>query len=73
MGLSIEWLLEFIDAKEETEEYDWTETTWGVFKAYAFFFVISGSVCPTSKSVRKYLYLMSSSLLTHAQRRDSTP
>ncbi len=43
MGLSIEWLLEFIDAfidgdaKEETEEYDCTETTWGVFKAYAFF------------------------------------
>ena len=44
MGLSIEWLLEFfdafidVDAKEETKEYDCTETTWGVFKAYAFFF-----------------------------------
>ncbi len=44
MGFSIESLLEFIDAfidgdgKEETEEYDYcTETTWGVFKAYAFF------------------------------------
>ncbi len=41
MGLSIKWLLEFIDgdAKEETEEYDCRETTWGVFKAYAFFFI----------------------------------
>ncbi len=46
MGLSMEWLLEFIDidalidgdAKEETEEYDCTETSWGVFRAYAFFF-----------------------------------
>ena len=43
MGLSIEWLSEFIDAfidgdaKEETEEYDCTETTWDVLKAYAFF------------------------------------
>ncbi len=41
MSLSIEWLSEFIDAfidgdaKEETEEYDCKETTWGVFKAYA--------------------------------------
>ena len=45
MDLSIEWLSEFIDAfidgdtKEETEEYDCTDTTWGVFKAYAFFFL----------------------------------
>ncbi len=43
MGISIEWLFEFFDAfidgdaKEETEEYDCTETTWGVFKAYAFY------------------------------------
>ncbi len=43
MGISIEWLSEFIDAfidgdaKKETEEYDCTETTWDVFKAYAFF------------------------------------
>ncbi len=42
--ISIEWLSEFIDAfidgdaKEETEEYDCTETTWGVFKAYTFFY-----------------------------------
>ncbi len=40
MGLSIEWLLEFIDgnAKEETKDYDCTETMWGVLKAYAFFY-----------------------------------
>ncbi len=37
MGLSIEWLSEFIDAKDETEEFDCTETTWVVFKEYAFF------------------------------------
>ncbi len=46
MALSIEWLLEFIDAfingdaKEETEEYHCTETTWGVYKAYAFFSIM---------------------------------
>ncbi len=43
---SIEWLLAFIDAftngdaKEETEEYDCTETMWDVFKAYAFFCLV---------------------------------
>ena len=26
------------DAKEETKEFNCTETTWGVFKAYAFFY-----------------------------------
>ncbi len=40
MDLSIEWLLEisyaFTDG-DAKEEYDCTETTWGVFKAYAFF------------------------------------
>ena len=49
MGFSIEWLLEFIDAfidgdalpRKEPEEYDCAETTWGVFKAYAFFFWLS--------------------------------
>ena len=45
MGVSIGWLLKFIDAfidgdsKEETDEYDCAETTWGVFKAYAFFII----------------------------------
>ncbi len=28
------------DAKEESEEYNYTETMWGVFKAYAFFFLV---------------------------------
>ncbi len=43
MGLSIQWLVQFIDAlidgdaKEEAEEYDCTEMTWRVFKVYAFF------------------------------------
>ncbi len=45
MGFSIGWLLEFIDAftngdalpRKEPEEYDCAETTWGVFKANAFF------------------------------------
>ncbi len=46
MGLSIEWISEFNDAfidgdaKEETEEYDYTETTWGAFKAYEYFIII---------------------------------
>ncbi len=57
MGLSIEWLSEFIDAfidgdaKEETEEYDCTETTWGVFKAYAFFVVYNTAMTCTISEI----------------------
>ena len=39
-SVCVEFIDAFIygDAKEETEAYDYyTETTWGVFKAYAFF------------------------------------
>ena len=57
MGLPIEWLSEFIDAfidgdaKEETEEYDCTETTWGVFKAYAFFVVYNTAMTCTISEI----------------------